>query len=68
MTAAQNFLIRHTLFGINLVSWVGFVMMGFAYHLTRSKSAVIAFAIALMGAGTALVFLGLYLTPSAPAP
>ena len=53
--------------GLNLLSLVGFVLMGFGLTLTRQGRMRAPAALALMGAGTALVFLGLYLAPvSAP--
>ena len=58
-------LTREVLFGLNLVSLGGFVVMSFAYYLTRSKQARPPVAFALMGVGTALVFAGLYLAPVA---
>lgn len=56
---------REILFGLNLVSLGGFVVMTFAYYLTRSKQARAPVAFALMGVGTALVFAGLWLAPPA---
>jgi hypothetical protein len=65
---APDFLTRHLLLGMNLVSWAGFVLMGLAYHLTRTRTARAPYGFALMGVGTALVFLGLYLALPAPVP
>ena len=59
---------REILFGLNLVSLAGFVVMTFAYYLTRSKQARPPIAFALMGVGTALVFAGLYFAPPAAPP
>ena len=59
---------REVVFGLNLVSLGGFVVMAFAYYLTRSKQARPPIAFALMAIGTALVFAGLYLAPAAGLP
>jgi NADH:ubiquinone oxidoreductase subunit 2 (subunit N) len=65
---APDFLTRQLLLGMNLVSWAGFVLMGLAYQLTRTRRARMPYGFALMGVGTALVFLGLHLAPPAPTP
>jgi hypothetical protein len=53
--------------GMNILSLGGFVLMGIGLTLTRQKKARAPAAFALMGIGTALVFLGLYAAPpSAP--
>jgi hypothetical protein len=59
---------REILFGMNLISLGGFLVMAFAYYLTRSKQARAPIAFALMGIGTVLVFAGLYLAPPAGPP
>jgi hypothetical protein len=59
---------REVLFGMNLISLGGFLVMTVAYYLTRSKQARAPIAFALMGIGTALVFAGLYLAPPAAPP
>ena len=51
--------------GLNLLALLGFLMMGLGLTLTRQGRMRAPAAFALMGAGTALVFLGLYLAPSA---
>ncbi len=56
-------LTRHLLFGMNLVTLGGFVLMGIGLTLNRQRQVGAATAFVLMGAGTALVFLGLYLAP-----
>ncbi len=56
-------LTRHLLFGMNLVTLGGFVLMGIGLTLNRQRQVGTVAAFALMGAGTALVFLGLYLAP-----
>ena len=61
-------LTRDILFGLNLVSLGGFLVMAVAYYLTRTKQARAPIAFALMGVGTALVFAGLYLAPAAVPP
>ena len=61
-------LTKNILFGLNIVSLVGFVLMGIALTLTRQQKIGMPIAFALMSAGTALLFLGFYLAPSsAPA-
>lgn len=51
--------------GLNLLTLLGFLLMGLGLTLTRQGRMRAPAALALMGAGTALVFLGLYLAPSA---
>jgi hypothetical protein len=46
--------------GFNVLSLAGFVIMGITLGLNRSGRAGKALSIRLMFAGTALVFLGLY--------
>ena len=53
-------LTRDILFGINLLTRAGFVVMGLTLTLNRMGQAGTALSIGLMAAGTALVFLGLY--------
>ena len=53
-------LTRDILFGMNLLTLGGFVMMGLTLTLHRMGQAGKPLSIALMAAGTALVFLGLY--------
>jgi len=48
------------LYGMNLLSLAGFVLMGVGLTLNRQGKVKTPVAFALMGAGTALVFLGLY--------
>jgi hypothetical protein len=45
---------------MNILTLAGFVVMGITLTLNRSGQAGRALSIALMAAGTALVFLGLY--------
>jgi hypothetical protein len=58
-------LTRQILFGLNLMSLVGFVLMGIGLNQSRQGRARAPIAFALMGIGTALVFLGLYLAQPA---
>jgi len=60
-------LTREFVFGMNLLTLAGFLVMGLGMTLSRQKAVGAAAAFGLMGTGTALVFLGIYLTP-APAP
>ncbi len=53
-------LTRDILFGMNLLTLTGFVVMGLTLTLNRMGQAGRALSIGLMAAGTALVFLGLY--------
>ena len=53
-------LTRDILFGMNILTLVGFLMMGLTLTLNRMGEAGKALSISLMAAGTALVFLGLY--------
>jgi len=46
--------------GFNILTLAGFVVMGITLALSRSEQTSKALSIALMGAGTALVFFGLY--------
>ncbi len=50
--------------GLNLLTLLGFVLMGLGLTFTRQGRMRAPGAFALLGAGTALVFLGLYLTPA----
>jgi hypothetical protein len=53
-------LTKDILFGMNLLTLAGFVVMGLTLTLNRMGQAGKALSIGLMAAGTALVFLGLY--------
>ncbi len=58
-------LTKDLLFGMNILSLAGFVVMFIALNLTRRPGLGKAWSIALMGAGTALLLVGLYVhTPS----
>ena len=67
-------LTKDILFGMNLLTLVGFAIMFSGLNLSRTKQIRPVFALILMGIGTALVFGGLYaappagLTPATPAP
>jgi len=61
-------LTREFLFGMNIVSLAGFALMGMVLALQRRGQVRFPVAVTLMGAGTALLFLGLYLAPKAAAP
>ena len=53
-------LTRDLLFGMNLITLVGFVAMGVGLSQGRQGRSRAPLAFALMGIGTALVFFGLY--------
>ena len=53
-------LTKDILFGMNVLSLVGFLVMGLSVTLHRSGNAGIPLSIGLMCAGTALVFFGLF--------
>jgi hypothetical protein len=58
-------LTKDLLFGMNIVSLAGFVVMFLALNLSRRPGVGKIWSIALMSAGTALLLVGLYLhTPS----
>jgi hypothetical protein len=51
---------KDILFGMNILTLAGFVLMGLTLTLNRMGQVGKALSIGLMAAGTALVFLGLY--------
>jgi len=53
-------LTRNAYFGFNLVSLAGLLVMGIGLHLSRTKRIGPPAGFGLMGLGTALVFVGLY--------
>ena len=59
-TGAGPMLTKDILFGMNILTLAGFVVMGLTLTLNRMGQAGRALSIGLMAAGTALVFLGLY--------
>lgn len=58
-------LTKEVLFGLNILSLAGFALMGIGLTLNRQKTVGVSVAFALMGAGTVLVFLGIYTAPPA---
>ena len=50
--------------GMNLLSLIGFVLMGIGLTASRQGRIRAPAAVALMSVGTALVFAGIYLTPA----
>lgn len=54
-------LTRNIWFGFNLVSLVGFIIMGVGLHLARTAQVRPPIGFTLMGIGTALLFFGLYI-------
>ena len=58
-------LTKDLLFGMNIVSLAGFVVMFLALNLSRRPGVGKIWSIALMSVGTALLLVGLYVhTPS----
>ena len=53
-------LTQDILFGMNIVTLAGFIVMGLSITLHRMAAAGRPLSISLMCAGTALVFVGLY--------
>ena len=54
-------------FGMNILSLAGFALMGIGLTLNRQKKLGIPAVFGLMGAGTLLVFLGVYwASPATP--
>jgi hypothetical protein len=49
---------------MNLLSLIGFVLMGIGLTLARQGRTRATAAVGLMSVGTALVFVGIYLTPA----
>jgi hypothetical protein len=58
-------LTREILYGLTILTLAGFVLMGAGLTLNRQQKVRVPVAFALMGAGTVLVFLGIYV--AAPA-
>jgi hypothetical protein len=56
-------LTKDVLFGMNILTLAGFVVMGVGMTLNRQRRIRTATAFALMGAGTALAFTGIYFAP-----
>jgi hypothetical protein len=60
-------LTRQLLFGLNIISLAGFAVMGIVMSLARQQRLRPPLALTLMGMGTALLLLGLYIgVPAAP--
>ena len=58
---------KEILYGMNILSLAGFALMGIGLTLNRQQKVGAPIAFTLMGVGTALVFLGLYLAvPASP--
>jgi hypothetical protein len=57
---AKAVLTKDILFGMNILTLAGFVVMGLTLTLNRMGQTRKALSVGLMAAGTALVFLGLY--------
>lgn len=55
-------LTKDILFGMNLLTLVGLLMTGFGLTLRRSARAGLPLSIGVMGVGTALVLVGLYVS------
>jgi hypothetical protein len=53
-------LTKDILFGMNLLTLLGFLVMGLSLTLRRTGNASVPLSIGMMGAGTALVFFGLF--------
>jgi hypothetical protein len=53
-------LTKDILYGMNILSLTGFVVMGLTVSLRRMASAGAPLCVGLMCVGTALVFIGLY--------
>ena len=53
-------LTKEILFGMNILTLAGFIIMGITLTLNRMGQAGKGVSIGLMTAGTALVFVGLY--------
>ena len=60
-------LTKEILYGLNILTLAGFVLMGIGLTLNLQNKVRVSIVFALMGAGTALVFLGLYVAaPATP--
>ena len=54
-------LTKDFLFGMNIVSLAGFLVMGFGLTLSRQGRTRVPAAFVLMGTGTALLFWGMHI-------
>ena len=60
-------LTRELVFGMNIISLAGFVLMGIVMSLSRQRKLRFPIAVTLMGVGTALLFIGLWVVvPATP--
>jgi hypothetical protein len=59
-SAGQRMFTKAVLYGMNLLTLAGFILMGVGLTLNRQGKVKAPVAFALMGAGTILVFFGLY--------
>jgi hypothetical protein len=53
-------LLKESVFGLNILSLVGLIVMGFGLTLRRMAQAGVLLSLGLMSIGTVLVLLGLY--------
>jgi hypothetical protein len=60
LAEGEGVLTNEILFGMNILTLAGFVVMGLTLTLNRKGQAGTALSLGLMAAGTALVFVGLY--------
>ena len=58
-------LTKEILYGMNILTLAGFLLMGMGLTLNRQGRVGAPGAFALMGAGTVLVFIGLYVATPA---
>lgn len=56
---------NEVLFGMNILSLAGFAVMGIGLTLNRQGTIRAPMAFAILGAGTALLLFGFYITPPA---
>ena len=61
MRSGRPMLTKPIVFGFNLVTLMGFAVMAIGYNIGRMARGRAPVGFALMGIGTALVFVGLYL-------
>jgi hypothetical protein len=57
-------LTKDILFGMNVLTLAGFLVMGLSLTLHRTGNVGVTLSVGMMCAGTALVFLGLFAGPS----
>ena len=66
--AEGTVLTKDILFGMNVLTLVGFLVMGLSLTLHRTGNAGVSLSIGLMCVGTALVFFGLFAVSSSNQP